>query len=384
MTTQNQLNAPFPLIIGKGGTGVTSVTTSPTASAWAGWDANKNLSANSHIQGYRTTATGATTTTLVVGDAYQQYFTGATTQTVVMPVTSTLVLGQQYLITNNSAGVVTVQSSGGNTIQAMATSTSLLLTVISTSLTTASAWSQLYSSNGALPLNIVPLSLGGTNAALTAANGAIPYSTATAFALLAAGTSGQLFQSGGAGAPNWTTATYPATAGTSGNVLTSNGTNWTSAAPATNGTVTSVATAGLATGGAITTTGTVTVTAATKSDENTGTSTTTASVPANHYNNPAGIKAWAVCTNNGSSITIQDSFNVTSCTRTGTGVIDVVISVSMANTTYAVFMQHGGNANGFMRVSITAATTFTMTTSNIAGVAEDVGFWFGVVGHSTA
>lgn len=36
------------------------------------------------------------------------------------------------------------------------------------------------------------------------------------------------------------TATYPNIAGTSGNVLTSNGTNWTSSAPATSGTVTSV------------------------------------------------------------------------------------------------------------------------------------------------
>ena len=59
----------------------------------------------------------------------------------------------------------------------------------------------------------LPLSLanGGTNASLTASNGAIPYSTASAFALLAPGTSGQLFQSGGAGAPTWTTTTYPAT-----------------------------------------------------------------------------------------------------------------------------------------------------------------------------
>lgn len=75
---------------------------------------------------------------------------------------------------------------------------------------------------------ILGLANGGTNAALTAANGAIPYSTATAFAFLAPGTSGQLFRSGGAGAPTWTTATFPTTAGTSGNVLISNGTNYVS------------------------------------------------------------------------------------------------------------------------------------------------------------
>ena len=106
--------------VAHGGTGVTSVTTTPTATAFAGWDANSNLSAANLIDGYATTATAAATTTLVVGSKYQQYFTGTTTQTVTMPVASTLVLGQQYSITNLSTGVVTVQSSGANTIQAMA------------------------------------------------------------------------------------------------------------------------------------------------------------------------------------------------------------------------------------------------------------------------
>lgn len=58
---------------------------------------------------------------------------------------------------------------------------------------------------------VLALASGGTNANLTAALGAVPYSTATAIALLAPGTTGQLFQSGGAGAPTWTTTTYPAT-----------------------------------------------------------------------------------------------------------------------------------------------------------------------------
>ncbi len=55
---------------------------------------------------------------------------------------------------------------------------------------------------------------------------------------LAAGTAGQVLQSGGASAdPTYSTATFPTTAGTSGNVLTSNGSNWTSAAPSTSGTI---------------------------------------------------------------------------------------------------------------------------------------------------
>ncbi len=144
MATNNVINAPIPFAIAQGGTAVTSVTTGPAATAWAGWDANKNLSANSFISGYATTATGATTTTLVVGSAWQQFFTGSTTQTVVLPVTSTLVLGQSFYIVNNSSGVVTVQSSGANTIQAMAANTTLLVTCILTSGTTAASWATEY------------------------------------------------------------------------------------------------------------------------------------------------------------------------------------------------------------------------------------------------
>jgi len=49
----------------------------------------------------------------------------------------------------------------------------------------------------------IGLSKGGTNAALTAVNGGVAYSTASALALTAAGTSGQILKSNGAGAPTW-------------------------------------------------------------------------------------------------------------------------------------------------------------------------------------
>jgi hypothetical protein len=55
----------------------------------------------------------------------------------------------------------------------------------------------------------VALAHGGTNASLTAANGAVIYSTASAFALTGVGTSGQVLTSNGAGAPTWQTAAAP-------------------------------------------------------------------------------------------------------------------------------------------------------------------------------
>ena len=108
------------------------------------------LNANNIYAGYATTATAAGTTTLTVYSLGQQYFTGVTTQTVVMPVTSTLALGQQYKIVNNSTGVVTVQSSGANTIQAMAAGTTLTVTCIAITGTTASSWNAEYKSASAV------------------------------------------------------------------------------------------------------------------------------------------------------------------------------------------------------------------------------------------
>ena len=143
----SQLSGQVP--IANGGTNVSSVTTTPTATAFAGWDANKNLSANSHISGYATTATAAGTTTLTVSSAQQQYFTGSTTQTVVLPVVSTLVLGQTYVLVNNSSGNVTVQSSGGNTVQVMGGASAATFTVISTSGTGASSWNVEYTAQSA-------------------------------------------------------------------------------------------------------------------------------------------------------------------------------------------------------------------------------------------
>lgn len=82
---------------------------------------------------------------------------------------------------------------------------------------------------------------GGTGQVTLTNHGVLIGAGTSAITQLAAGTAGQVLQSGGGSAdPAYSTATYPATAGTSGNVLTSNGTNWTSAAPATSGTVTSV------------------------------------------------------------------------------------------------------------------------------------------------
>lgn len=136
-----------------GGTGKTSVTTSPTASAWAGWDANDNLSANNLLAGYATTAAAGGTTTLTVASASQQYFTGSGGQTVQLPVASTLVLGQSWEIVNNcSSGNLTIQSSGANNIATVLPGSAVIVTCILTSGTTAASWSTNSAGGNASPL----------------------------------------------------------------------------------------------------------------------------------------------------------------------------------------------------------------------------------------
>jgi hypothetical protein len=160
--TQNSINAPFPFAITIGGTGKTSVTTAPTPTSWAGWDANSNLSANNMLAGYTTTTTSVVNVILTVASTQQQYFTGSTAQTVVLPVTSTLVLGQSFTIVNNSTNVLTVESSGFNVIQAMAAGSQLTVTCILTSGTTAASWATYYTyenpSSDLLPWNFVTTS----------------------------------------------------------------------------------------------------------------------------------------------------------------------------------------------------------------------------------
>ena len=98
------------LAVGRGGTGVGSVTTSPSATAFAGWDANSNLSANNFLTGFTSTASAAGTTTLTVASTQYQMITGSTTQNIQLPDATTLVNGTSYIINNRSTGALTIQN----------------------------------------------------------------------------------------------------------------------------------------------------------------------------------------------------------------------------------------------------------------------------------
>jgi hypothetical protein len=123
------------------GTGKMVLDTSPTITGLTANGVTATLPVINNIKmGYSTTATAAGTTTLTVSSNYRQFFTGTLAQTIVLPVTSTLVTGMAYEIENNSTGLLTVNSSGGNLVGTIPAGVCAHAVCIGTTLTTAADW----------------------------------------------------------------------------------------------------------------------------------------------------------------------------------------------------------------------------------------------------
>jgi hypothetical protein len=123
-------------------TDITSLTglTTPLGLAYGGTGSTSAPQANATLMGWTTTVTSAGTTTLTNTSSYQQEFTGTSTQTVVLPVTSTLALGWSFEINNSSTGNLSVQSSGLNAIGTVTPGSTAVFVCILTSGTTAASW----------------------------------------------------------------------------------------------------------------------------------------------------------------------------------------------------------------------------------------------------
>ncbi len=186
------------LPIANGGTAVTSVTTVPTASTFAGWDANSNLSSNNTISGYLTQASGSTIT---AASKRYQYFTGSGGVTTTLPVTSTLTPGQTYNIVNNSSGTVTVNASGGAAVVVVVAGNWAEVTCILASGTSAASWDYkigTQASSLGFPATINAnrfLVTGGSNNVVTGignTNLAVPGTNSSATIAMKSGTANQV------------------------------------------------------------------------------------------------------------------------------------------------------------------------------------------------
>jgi hypothetical protein len=126
-----------------------SILESSNAGSAVNWGAGtKNIfvswPADAATLNWATTATSGSTTTLTNQSAYFQYFTGTSTQTVTLPVVSTLAEGWTFHITNNSTGNLTVNSSGGNLVITVLPGTTAMCTCILVTGTTAASWEAGY------------------------------------------------------------------------------------------------------------------------------------------------------------------------------------------------------------------------------------------------
>lgn len=114
--------------------------------AYGGTGATSANAGLNNLMSYTTTATAAGTTTLTSSSTYKQYFTGTTTQTIVMPDVTTLALGRSYEIVNNSTGTLTINSSGANLITTIPAGLSGVVTCIAITGATAASWHWEYAS----------------------------------------------------------------------------------------------------------------------------------------------------------------------------------------------------------------------------------------------
>jgi hypothetical protein len=174
--------------------GLVSVTNTGTGNNVLGTAPTISLPVIDNIKmGYSTTATASGTTTLTASSNYRQFFTGTLAQTVVLPVTSTLVTGIAYEIENNSTGTLTVNSSGGNLVGTIPAGVCAHAVCIGTTLTTAADWDWDYISTttitgtGANVLGTAPIISNAlvtgiretATVSATAATGTINYDVAT-------------------------------------------------------------------------------------------------------------------------------------------------------------------------------------------------------------
>ena len=107
----SQVTGTLP--VANGGTGVTA---SSGASSSVLRDANSNVTANNFLAGYNVITAAAGTTVLTASSAYYQRISGSTTQTIQLPIATTLVQGQGFTFDNDSSGAVSIVDSASGAI----------------------------------------------------------------------------------------------------------------------------------------------------------------------------------------------------------------------------------------------------------------------------
>lgn len=138
---------------------------------------------------------------------------------------------------------------------------------------------------------------------------------------------------------------------------------------------TTVSAAGLATGGGdLSANRTITVTAATQSDQETGTSTAVAVVPGVQHHHASAAKAWVYFTTVTTTSNLA-SYNISSLTDNGVGdtTINFTTSFSSANYAAVITVKAASGIAGLSRVSSKTSSAIRILTFDTASGTIDVG-----------
>lgn len=117
---------------------------------------------------------------------------------------------------------------------------------------------------------------------------------------------------------------------------------------------------------------------AVKADQTTSTSTTVPVNPAVQQFHPSAVKAFARFSVSAGVLTVNESYNVTSVSRSSAGVYVVTLSTAFAAATYGITLGFEGASTAtdcaFFRVSSSGKTTtvFTLQSFNSSVAASDV------------
>jgi len=140
--------------VSHGGTGVTSVTTNPTATSWAGWDSNENLLANNFLYNTQTYNTAIGNLSILVSSPYYTILTGNTSRYLLFPDNTTIPLGFSVRIFNNGLGTHTLFASDDSIIYNLLPATTVVVTNINTSVSAATSWSVVVESGQTINLGL--------------------------------------------------------------------------------------------------------------------------------------------------------------------------------------------------------------------------------------
>jgi hypothetical protein len=122
----------------------------------------------------------------------------------------------------------------------------------------------------------------------------------------------------------------------------------------------------LASGGPVTISTALT---ATQANQETATSTVLAVTPGRQHFHPSAAKVWAQVSVSGGTPTMNDSYNMTSITDSGVGLLTVTIATDFSNATWVALGTGGHATDGYAVVTQTKAAGSSLLFFKVSGVA---------------